>query len=275
MSFRATLILLVAGLVFAPISALAAPMVTFYGADDISNDGITHTATIPAAAHTDAMVIVATTSEGGDWTPTSVVFDGDDLVGQVGGNEESGNAFLTWGPVGNVAAGDVTLTFSAADTLIAVGVWVLEDFVESPSASTYAAWDDSGLSNGGPEGKFALNPDGDNIGTLRAATSDVLAMNAGDYVFAALYNGNGTENYAGLLGALTNDRGIEEGQGSMGVQYADGIATLANQEAGFNATEEWYRVAIPAVAFTPVPEPATMSLLALGGLAVLRRRKRA
>jgi hypothetical protein len=42
--------------------------------------------------------------------------------------------------------------------------------------------------------------------------------------------------------------------------------------AGFYEPEA---VTVTGAALTPVPEPATMSLLAIGGLALLRRRKRA
>jgi hypothetical protein len=257
--------------------AMAAPIVTFYPIST-SEDAGTHTATVTVGDHSDAIAILALADETGGnapFTPTGVTFDGDTLGTQIGGSMETGNTYMNWGEVGDLTAGDVTLTFDDVPTDVAAGMWIIEDFLTSPSATAHAAWNDSGLSGGGPAGTFALNPSVAAPGTLYGGTSDELAWEEGDYVFAAMYNGNDTDRYEGLVGAFTEDG--NQGQYSSsgcGVQFANGIAGSDSAEAGFESSDGWYRVQTVAVSFTPVPEPVTMSLLGLGfGAVVLRKRR--
>lgn len=194
----------------------------------------------------------------------------------------------------NIGSSDITvawdtnsITFNAADTTTTgTGnvVFYGNDGSTDSNATTYSGWYDGGTGNA-------------NLDNLLSQTAEAAVGNGAGYTTFVLNNlTNGTEYTFQLLASDTrgSDRIIGVGNNNSGAD--SGIAAITNMNdfgttpkgvysmvGSFTAdgtSQTFYgfgtrgNLAANAMIVREVPEPATMSLLAVGGIALLRRKRR-
>jgi hypothetical protein len=105
-------------------------------------------------------------------------------------------------------------------------------------------------------------------------TGDLTDVAAGSFVFANGYSATGSASLDFTAPAEVKFSELETGRDSHRSAYdldvAAGTYTASMTVTGGGGADA---KSLSAVAVAPIPEPATLSLLALGGLALIRRRK--
>lgn len=190
--------------------------------------------------------------------------------GTAAGGTGSGSGTLSINPTGTIASdnGLPATTYSVTNVdLTAVGGTATESFTftvtYSQTGGTAVAY--SGFGNVGVSGNADININGAEVLT----TSVSLDSSS----FAGLSLIGFTQARAG--GFASGETGtFAHGGGSVDVGFGDTIKTISGTTfdfsvaSGSNLSLEGY-----TVGFEAVPEPASASLLALGSLALLRRRR--
>ncbi len=149
------------------------------------------------------------------------------------------------------------------DQTLTVG---LDDFLQDNNAGTVEGLDVSNITQFHLQGSFSNG----NPGLLLDLTFDNLALVSGSMGLSADFNGDGSVDLLDLdiLGGNwqmngTAATGDANGDGFVDLLDLDELGSQWQQSASFEA----------ALAATGIPEPGSLALLGLGGLAIMRRRK--
>ena len=255
MSYRAFTLVL-AGVLVATCASARATAIVF---DANSSLGLTAD---PTWSHTigagsDRILIVGVIYEGGDPTITSIKY---------------GDANLTLAISGSISSGGTKQTASLY-YLLNPATGTANIAIDHLSGTTNSSAGGISLANVAQQAPEVTVFDSETSASPLTISTDITTLTDGAWVVDVVGNGGNTNDHTTAVVGMV-ERWDEKASSSGGAGSTREVATAGTITNTWDLDLQGNRLTHALAAFAPVPEPATMALLAVGGVAILVRRRR-
>jgi len=216
----------------------------------------------PTWSHTvgsgsDRILIVGVVYEGGDPTITSIKY---------------GDANLTLAISGSISSG-ATMQTASLYYLLNPATGTANIAIDHVSGTAASAAGGISLANVKQQGPEVTVFDSETTASPVTISTDITTLTDGAWVIDVVGNGGNTNDHEpNAVGML--ERWDKKAASSGGAGSTREVATAGTITNTWDLDIQGNRLTHALAAFAPVPEPATLALLAVGGAAILIRRRR-